>query len=91
MISSDFKISQFLASRSVGLIGHTKDLKTNIAALIKTLPWELVMTLTDTFPMTPGMNPKESANRLWPILYWLNFTEKWEYLSRTFLPNMKPK
>lgn len=51
----------------------------------------MVMTLTDTFPTTPGMNPKESANKLWHTLSWLHSTKKKDYLSPTFLPSMKPK
>lgn len=53
-----------------------KRLKNYIVVLIKTVPWEMVMTLTDTFPTTPGMNPKESANKLWPTVSWLHSTKK---------------
>lgn len=52
--------------------------------MIKILPLELVMTVSDTFPMTPGMAPKELANRLQHTLYWLHSTKKWEFLSHIF-------
>lgn len=55
-----------------------------------TLPLELVITLTDTFPTSARMAHKESAKRLQHTLYWLHPTNKQEFLSHTFLTGMKP-
>lgn len=62
-----------------------------MVVLVKILPLEQAMTLTDTFLTAAGMAPQESAKRLQHTLYWLPSTNKWKFLSHTFLPSVKLK